>query len=284
MKKETLKSAELQDSRFFFRVSYGDYPIPHSHDFWEFMLITDGLYNHKINGKSIAIKKNVLCLIRPDDRHSIVKMSEKVSHINFIVPDEIMHSQLEIIMQGEYEKLLKSDPLSFEISERALQMYLGICSRIKNRDSGSMTWHYAMSQMFLLFIHDLIVHCGSNFLPTDEDIPRLVRKIIDAINYSAESSRKLSEIIADFNYSYIHASRLFKTHMKMTLKKYYMKVKMEAAASLLESTSLSIIQVAEKLGYNNLSHFTIIFKEYFDISPAKYRKHWTEFYSGFEDA
>ena len=71
--------------------------------------------------------------------------------------------------------------------------------------------------------------------------------------------------------------------MNETLKKYFLKTKMTAAARLLESTSLSIIQVAERLGYYSLSHFNIIFKENFGISPAKYRKNWMEFYSSFED-
>lgn len=286
MKKETLKNSVSTDSMFGFRLSYGDYPILHTHDFWEFMLITSGSYNHEINGKKIEIKKNVLCLIRPTDRHLIKKLSGEPSHINFAVPDKTMRSQLDIIMSGGggYERIIGSEPIYFEVSERELQKYLEISTRIKLLDTGSMQWHYTMSQMFLMFIQDFINNYNKPYVTPREDIPQPVRKIISAINFSAESSRTLAEIVSDSNYSYIHASRLFKNHMNMTLKKYYVKVKMEAASRLLERSSLSIIQIAEKLGYYSLSHFNIVFKENFNVSPAKYRKHWTEFYSGFEDA
>jgi len=286
MKKETQKNNVSPDSTFNLRLVYSDYPILHTHDFWEFMLVTNGSYNHKINGKSIEIKKNILCLIRPADRHFIERLSEKVSHINFVVPDEIMHTQLDTIVyrKGEYEKISGADPIYFEVPERALQNYLEIASRINLLDPRSMQWHYTMAQMFLMFIQDLLKNLSKQHKMPHEDIPKKVKEIVDAIHFSDESSKTLTEIISKSNYSYIHASRMFKTHMNTTLKKYYMKVKMNAATRLLEDPSLSIIQVAEKLGYNSLSYFNILFKDHFNISPSKYRKYWTDSYSGFEDA
>jgi len=285
MKKETIKNQEPGTSTFRLRLAYDNYSIIHTHDFWEFMLVTNGSFNHFINNKNIKIEKNVLCLIRPEDEHSIEKLSENASRINFIVPDKTMSAQIDIIVHNEdCEKIIGPQPIYFEVSERAVQNYLEIVSRINLLDSGSVQWHYTTTQMFFMFIQDLIKYMSKQNIKPHESIPKKVKGIIDSINFATESSKTLAEIIENSNYSYVHASRLFKKYMNMTLKEYHKKAKMQAATRLLEDPSLSIIQVAEKLGYMSLSHFNTVFYEHFSISPSKYRNYWTEYYSSLEDA
>jgi two-component system response regulator YesN len=46
---------------------------------------------------------------------------------------------------------------------------------------------------------------------------------------------------------------------------------MEEAKSLLKSTSLKILEVAERVGYENPHYFSTVFKKYTGIHPQKYR-------------
>ena len=49
---------------------------------------------------------------------------------------------------------------------------------------------------------------------------------------------------------------------------------MEMAKRLLESTDLSAVEITEKIGLIDPAHFSRLFKEYYNMPPAKYRAHF----------
>lgn len=72
------------------------------------------------------------------------------------------------------------------------------------------------------------------------------------------------------NPSYL--SRLFKKETGISLTDYILKERMNEAKRLLVQTEMKISQVAESLGYMNLSHFITMFKKVNGTTPMNYRK------------
>ena len=62
-----------------------------------------------------------------------------------------------------------------------------------------------------------------------------------------------------------------KRHFGCTLIALYNAVRLEKAATLLCSTSLSIKSIAIDCGYGNLAYFGKVFKEYSGLTPSEYR-------------
>ena len=67
-------------------------------------------------------------------------------------------------------------------------------------------------------------------------------------------------------------SRLFSRQTGFTFKDYLLNEKMNAAKKLLSGSSLSVSIVASKVGYDNFSHFSQIFKKVVGETPQEYRK------------
>ena len=67
-------------------------------------------------------------------------------------------------------------------------------------------------------------------------------------------------------------SRLFSRQTGFTFKDYLLNEKMNAAKKLLESSALSVSIIASKVGYDNFSHFSQIFKKVVGETPQEYRK------------
>lgn len=68
-----------------------------------------------------------------------------------------------------------------------------------------------------------------------------------------------------------YLSSLFKKETGQNLSKYIKQYRMEKAKELLTDTNMKIVNISEKTGYPNVSYFCQSFREYFGVSPQKFR-------------
>lgn len=77
---------------------------------------------------------------------------------------------------------------------------------------------------------------------------------------------------AHFYLSYKHMAAVFKKEQGITMQAYHNMLRMEQACRLLQTTLLSIGEIAEKLGFSDLLYFSRCFHKYSGMSPSAYRK------------
>ncbi len=75
-----------------------------------------------------------------------------------------------------------------------------------------------------------------------------------------------------FDISPTYTSRIFKKVTGMSLMQYIIQRRIGEAQTLLLITDLPITEIAQKVGYDNLSHFVKMFTQNVGLSPRKYRK------------
>lgn len=68
-----------------------------------------------------------------------------------------------------------------------------------------------------------------------------------------------------------YMQKLFREHEGISVKEYYIKIKMEAAYNLLEFTDRSVGEISEYLGFGSLSYFSDLFKRKTGFTPGQYR-------------
>jgi len=88
-------------------------------------------------------------------------------------------------------------------------------------------------------------------------------------NYRAEID--LAAIADMVNMAEGSVCRFFKGQMGITIFEYLNKLKVDFATQLLMDKNLSIAEVAEDSGFNNLSHFNKQFKKVTNLQPTEYR-------------
>lgn len=86
-----------------------------------------------------------------------------------------------------------------------------------------------------------------------------------------DSSLSLNMVCDVLDVSVSYLSMLLKKYKEVTFNKYVVKVRMNEAKRLLETTDDKIINIAEKCGYNEVYYFSHSFKKYAGVSPKKYR-------------
>ncbi len=99
-----------------------------------------------------------------------------------------------------------------------------------------------------------------------------IQRAIDYIkaNLSKNISRGEVANLVFLNEEYF--SRLFKQETGYTFKDYELMLRMDMAQTLLEHSKLSVSIIASKVGYDNFSHFSKMFKKITDMTPQEYRK------------
>ena len=102
--------------------------------------------------------------------------------------------------------------------------------------------------------------------------PPLVNQIKNYIRGNLDKKITLNEISRHAHYSISHCEMVFNKTTGLSITNYLIKKRIEKAKSLLVERNLSLIEVAETVGFNDYNHFSRIFKKETGISPLTYRK------------
>lgn len=78
----------------------------------------------------------------------------------------------------------------------------------------------------------------------------------------------ISDIASEFNMSVANFSSKFKKIMNMNPNDYITNIKLQEAKKLLRTKNVT--EVAYELGYENISHFILLFKRKFGLTPKQY--------------
>jgi AraC-like DNA-binding protein len=86
----------------------------------------------------------------------------------------------------------------------------------------------------------------------------------------------IDEVARIIGISMGHFIRVFRREVKMSPHQYITRLKIEGATGLLISTSQTVEEISEWLGFKNQFHFSRVFKQCTGLSPSQYRKTYVQ--------
>src|SRR5665213_2382504 len=101
-----------------------------------------------------------------------------------------------------------------------------------------------------------------------------MEKISRSIAYMSQhldQSLQVAILAAQVNVSPSHYFALFKRQTGRAPIDYFIRLRMQHAYHLFDSTSSSVMEVAAALGYNDPFYFSRVFKSVNHVAPSKYR-------------
>ena len=101
------------------------------------------------------------------------------------------------------------------------------------------------------------------------DIMKQVKLHIE--NHFMDSEICTKALSREFCISLGYLSASYRKTFGTTISKYITIQRMKYAGKLLEDTEISIQNISEKCGFNNLSYFMRVFKSHYQITPAQFR-------------
>lgn len=275
------KSVRVFHNNFFInklkRTTKFDMPMHHFHEDYEIFYLIQGERKYFINDTIYKISAGNLVLVDINEIHKTSDFSDH-SHERIVVNftqaflKEFSQDINALNLYSCFNLESRVLPLSFKYKnsiENVLNHLLEI-DKIQNvkRDFYSKVLLCELLILINNFIDEFKLKDYNSMQPINPKISQIIKYINE--NYHKNIS--LSSVAKEFYLSPFYLSKLFKQTTNFTFIEYVNSVKIKNAANLLQNNKYKIIDIAEKVGFTNNTHFTRVFKTVMGVSPMKYRK------------
>jgi AraC-like DNA-binding protein len=105
-----------------------------------------------------------------------------------------------------------------------------------------------------------------------DSISSAVHSCCNYIELHLGEKLSLKTISSDTGYDEYYLARKFKKEIGITVSQYIKKQRVERAKILLRSTTKSILEIGDELGFANSSHFADAFRSLTDMAPSEFRE------------
>ena len=270
----------------------------HSHKFYEFVYIDKGFSLHSYNGKTSVLTCGDLFAIFPGDVHSYNCAYHTYLYNCLFYLDEL----------GDFkDEVLKLPGIDWNVSDRAKKdclpiIRVGLSERRElvellermrwERRTKAVGWELNLKALLLNFLtmysrltmesmEAAEERSASGILTKDSDAESAadgrgycgyiysVLKFIEE-NYMMDISGR---DIADYSgLSFDYLSKQFKSVMGMTPAEYIRRFRIAKSMDLLKTTDYSVAEIADMVGFGDISLYSRVFKQTIGVSPAVFRK------------
>ena len=254
-----------------------------AHFAFEIMIILDGVQQTKFDGCSFNCYQDDIILIPPGMPHENSCISPTGMHyfcVHFDIDDPEI--QLNILMLCSV-KLNKNND-SFPKIKSVLQKYITLIeTNTFSLREKLMTEKLLIELMLSLYDYTLLEQNIATL--SDNSSLILAKSIADTIQQNFRTFTKqpikenqqllsMHEIAYALNISESTMLKVFRKVYSISPKNYLDQLRYNELKFLLHQPNLPISEIAETIGYQNLSHFSRQFKQWSNLSPKEYRIHF----------
>ena len=131
---------------------------------------------------------------------------------------------------------------------------------------------FALAQLYLNETHEQEIgpQCVKFELPTPPEQPEIYPVLVHLLN-NYHKRITIPELSKTFHTNRNSLSQKFKKATGTTVVDYLSKVRIRVACQLLKDSSLPIVEISERTGYVDVTHFGRTFRKYTSLSPSEYR-------------
>ena len=248
--------------------------ILHSHPFSELFYVINGQGAFLAEGSEFPVKQNDMVIINPHVQHT--EKSLPGAPLNYIVLGieglSFSFGRLATARAGVSSQPTPDTVYKHNMSKTNVYSYLNI---MLEEITEQQEDYEAVCQNLLEVLLIYILRSGS--LSVVPDNSRLlnrectqIKNYLDA-NYSEDITLDTLSALTHMNKYYL--AHTFTKYMGLSPINYLLQKRIQEGKSLLESTSYSIAQISDLLGFSSQSYFSQAFRKATGMTPMQYRKH-----------
>ena len=242
-----------------------------SHNFWECVYVISGSLRVSSNRRVYEMTAGNLIFHKPLEIHKFdVTGTGTTSLLIF-----------SFSMDSEISDFFKNKMFLLDNVQQGYMNDFTDFLRKENSDTGGREKNYILlfeqsdsySQMAVSYIYRIFLSlCERNIASVISESPDAA-VFSDAVNFmngNLDKELSVNDIACSCSVSISLLKRTFLKYSGMGVHKYFLKMKINTASSLLENGN-SVSETAEKLGFSSQPYFSYVFKRETGTSPSVYR-------------
>ena len=253
----------------------------HRHNYIELMYVYSGKMTHYINERDITIKTGQLLLLNQNIEHSIDYCDENDIIFNFIIRPEFLRflstmvedddAVSKFIFDTLYSYDNEGEYLVFKVQDNQ-KVTSYIESIIMNLYEPQLYNDIELKLLVGILLTELMNHPENIESYTGDSYEKILSSTIlkyIVTNFQNGSLNELSEIIHQPNYK---ICKIIKKQTGQTFTELLQHEKLKTAEKLLITTTLTMQEIIQEVGYENISYFYRLFKKEYKTTPQVYRE------------
>lgn len=223
------------------------YAIP----YYDFTFILKGEVTYAVDGKKYVLRENDAIFIKPGSIRERYETENCVKYVSFnftAFDDSLLPSETHLvgIISHDIRKLVSV------FSASHISNIYSTRGKVVN-----------LLNYILLEINDILGFESNN---------KHIIEIIKFINEHISEPITLSTVSQNVNLSKEYTAHIFKEETGKTVTEYINERKLFIAKEMILGTSYPLEHICKRLGYDNYSYFSRVFKKQFDITPRDMRR------------
>lgn len=256
----------------------------HGHRVFEIMYVREGSVTHIMDNEEIELSGGSFLIMAPGTFHATKPCGLNDIAVNFLLEPEELY--------GSFFSSLSDNPLfsQFFLQHKKLNeggaYFVVDCSQSEEVYSiaNMLLCEYFepaicscdnVQALFSVLLNS-IYRCWAREHSSQAEGERTQSAITvrQAIQYISvhHATVSLSELSARFGYAPKYLGRLFMKHTGQSFTELKQQAALQQACVLLSHSDQTIANIAQTVGFSNVTFFYSVFKRYFDLSPSEYRK------------
>lgn len=253
-----------------------------SHNFWEIVFAVKESLVCEADGRRLIVEEGEALFHKPNEHHVLAANGRKNPEV-LVVSFECKSEAMRFFE----EKKLRPD-------ERCLRLFYSVF------EEGARTFDIADSdpdrqkmellpaptlggeQLIKNYLELFLISLMRSLTETEQGNPvfverselqsRLIPNILRMMEENLGGPLHVEDIAKQTNYSRAYIFREFKRATGKSLMAYYNEMKIRRGAELIREGTLSVREIAERLGFDTPNYFSKTFKRVMAVTPSAYKK------------
>jgi AraC family transcriptional regulator, L-rhamnose operon regulatory protein RhaS len=253
----------------------------HNHNFYELIFIEHGQGQHLLNELSYPYAQGDVFLLTPNDAHEFV-IEQKTTFIYLKFTEQVFLEKLNGTKKSHWEAALKNVLTQFvndkgtiihsqQDTDNLFALLKIMLYEFKNK---ALFNNEVVLELFGSVMAIITRNINQNrlFLRVFEQDAEKINALLTYIRINAVDNEKMDikNMAQHFHMSPNYISIFVKKHTGLSIQQHIIQSKLKTAEKLLIQNRFNINEIAERLGFNDASHFNKFFKKYKSVNPSAF--------------
>lgn len=268
MSKQIIKyDSSLQQNKDYYIeerfITKGEYFSPHWHDYFELEIVLSGAGEHIYNNTSYTLGRGSIYLMSHYDFHEL-SAKEDMQILKLQFNENVLPVELNDFL------FLSHNRFCCVVDENEMQHIIKLFSILKREEQrGGLFSEMLIKNLIAEIIITVIRNSSQN---ENTVIPSLLQNATVYIRNNFREPLSLKLIAKHCNVTPNYLGVQFTKKMGISFSDYLNTVRLRYACNLLDSTDLTVKEIAFACGYNSVEYFGYVFKKTLGDSPLNYKK------------